>query len=168
MMIKKLPLKDSRVPTRVAFPPAQELFDRWKAVPSQENRRMLGLAIKRRGVKLRSDEIIAWAMENLDSSPLAERRDGIVAQGRGRCEPVDGDDPRDLALAALKNALTSIASHHYGMQAIIEEHGYDSAAFNLKAYDYHRKLVSMLQTTARGALADLEALLADKTKGNPE
>lgn len=168
-MIKKLHSKDSRAPARVVpFPTAQELFDRWKAVPTQENRRMLGLAIEREDVEIRRSQIISWALQNLDPSPLGDRRAEMIAQTPGCREAVEGDDPRDLVIAALKDALRDVARNYYGMQAIIEEHGDDENAFNLHAHEYYRQQNSFLQMTAHGALADLEALLAEKPKGNSE
>lgn len=125
---------------------------------------MLHLALAREGVEIRSSETIAWAMGNLDRSPLGARRAEIAAQAPGSAASVGSDDPRDLVIAALKDALKSIARNAYGMQSILEEFGDDENAFNLRAHDYYRTGNSILRMAAHDALSDLEAITTNMTR----
>lgn len=136
----------------------QEAFDKWRVAPSAKYRNWLALAVGRTDAGVDHRDAVAWAFRHLDSSPLGERRRQVAATLQRNDEPIEGDDPRDLMVEAMRQALKSISAHTYGMQAIVEECGDDDALFNERAYEYYRTHNGILRMKAYEAMGDLEAI----------
>lgn len=153
----RLTAKDSGIVVPQLDTP-QEAFDRWRVAPSAKWRHALELAVRRTDAGVEHRDAVAWAFLHLDSSPLGERRPQVAATLQRNDDPLEGDDPRDLMVEAMRQALKSISAHTYGMQAIIEECGDDDAVFNERAYEYYRTQNEILRMKAYEALGDLEAI----------